>query len=400
MPDGYRDALEWLYAQSRGGKARDPARMRRLTHALHLTFPPSSFHVVGTNGKGSVTAMIAAAYTAAGIRSGRFISPHVEDFRERISVDGADIAPEEVTGFAQRVASLGLESAFFELTFTLALEHFAHKQVAVAAVEAGVGAKNDATIVLENVRATVITNVGRDHLKTLGPTLADIARDKAEAVRPGVPVITGASGEALEIIRRIAAKRHSPIFVDTPGSPLFALPAKLAAGHAANLIRWRNQRLAAAALRVVEEVSDAAILTGLQAQLPARAETFTVSGRKVLLDGAHNPSAARALKELLDEPYVLLFGALPRKLGEETLAVLEPDTLITVIAQADEKPSTLACTPARIFIGNPLAALNYALRSCPPGACVLITGSLHLAGRVRPYLRSLSMQAASPEAAG
>jgi dihydrofolate synthase/folylpolyglutamate synthase len=117
------------------------------------------------------------------------------------------ISGEAVLGFVRRVAPLDLGAAFFELTLAMALEHFLNMHLEVATVEAGIGAKDDATAVLANVLCTVITNIGEDHLHLLGPGLLDVARDKAEAIRPGVPVVTGAEGDALGVIGEVASAR-------------------------------------------------------------------------------------------------------------------------------------------------------------------------------------------------
>ncbi len=356
--DTYAHALEWLFAQTRGGAPRDAERMRRLMASLGLRSPPNVVHIVGTNGKGSVTAMLAAAYSAAGKKTGRFISPHVESFRERISVDGTWIAEAEVLEFVQSLPELDPKPAFFELTLALALAHFARKGVEMAIVEAGVGAKNDATRTLDHVRALIITNIGRDHLDTLGPTLRDVAEDKADAIRPGVPTLTGATGEALELITGVAARRRSPLFFRTPQSPLFRLPEGLVPSTPTVT---HNQQLAAATLRL-QGVSEPAICQGLRALLPARAERFLLGDKEVLLDGGHNPDAARALLEHTRPPFVLLFGALPKKLGAETLAVLESYAERVILTNA--VPGETSLQTGFTFFPEPETALQAALTLC------------------------------------
>ncbi|HEX7022657.1 MAG TPA: Mur ligase family protein [Trueperaceae bacterium] len=392
-PSTYPDALAWLYARSRGGLPRDPERMRSLVRQLRLSMPPRSVHVVGTNGKGTVTAMIAAAQAAAGHTTGRFVSPHVEDFRERIAVNGVPIGMQEVLAFVRRLAGLELSPApaFFELTFALALDHFRSAGVEMAAVEAGVGARLDATITLGNVATVVITNVDRDHLDTLGPGLEDIARDKAEAIRPGVPTVSGVRGRPARVIAEVAAARRSPLFADSSTSRLFALPAEIAPWRAREPQRWQNARLAAAALRLAGSVPEAAIREGVRAaRLPARAEVFWVRGRKVVLDGGHNPGAAHALRKLLPSSYVLVFAALPRKLGEETLAVLEGGAARTFITQVGDQASALASAAGRSFVIEPAEALEAALDAAPAGGVVVIAGSFYLAGQLRPRLLASS----------
>ena len=350
---------------------------------LHLSSPPESVHVVGTNGKGSVTNRVAAGLSAAGRRTGRFVSPHVESFRERVAVDGRLIREAEVLGFVQRVRGR-VDAAFFELCFALALEHFAHHEVEVAVLEAGVGARDDATRVLENVQVVAVTNVGLDHQDVLGKTVEEIAADKAAAIRPGIPVVTGATGAGLEVIAAVAAERPSPLYVESSGDPLFELPSDITPTTA----YAQNARLAAAVLRLLG-VSEDAVKAGLRAQpLPGRRERFVVDGKTVILDGGHNPDAARALRASLACPYVLVFGALPKKQGAATLAVLEPRALRTLITPVNgEVNPTLS--EGRVSL-EPPQAVEQAVKLCPADACVLITGSLYLAGEVRPYLRERS----------
>ena len=379
----YEDALLWLFSQTRGGAPRDAARMRRFITQLGLESPQNAVHVVGTNGKGSVTAMVAAGLQAADVRTGRFISPHVVDFRERIAVDGQWVSEREVLAFVRGLPALEPPPAFFELTLALALEHFAHEKVQMAVIEAGVGAKDDATRVLGNVRAVVLTNVGRDHLDTLGPTLIDVALDKADAVRPGVPTLTAATGEALEVITAVAAERESPLYVLSADDPLFALPEGLETTPTQIL----NRRLTAGTLRLLS-VPETAVQQSLTATLPARAERFIINEREVILDGAHNPDAARALLEHTRAPFTLLFGALPKKLGAETLNVLLPYAEHVVLTDAAPGQTSALGRPGLTLIPEPEAALERALALTPPGQQVVIAGSFYLAGRLRGVLES------------
>lgn len=388
-PLSYSAALAWLYRATRNGQPRDPARMARLMATLGLTPPPRSVHVVGTSGKGTVAAMLAATLQASGQRVGRFLSPHVEEFTERIAVNGRAIPPEAVTAFVSRLQAQPQSAAFFELTLALALEHFT-SAIDIAVIEAGVGARSDATIVLEPVACSVITTIGHDHLEVIGPTLRDVAWDKAAAIRPGVPVVTGAAGVGLEVISAAARTQGSQLYRLDPDDPLFALPSRLPPTDA---IREQNQRLAAAASRLLGITSDTVLATGLAlAPLPGRRELFRVQGRTVLLDGAHNPTAAQALRATLTRPYLLLFGALPRKDGEATLAVLEPSALATFITDVDRQASTLSRLPSRTFIADPHAALSQALACCPEDAALVVTGSLYLAGQLRPWLRAAAQR--------
>ncbi len=234
---------------------------------------------------------------------------------------------------------------------------------------------------LGNVQTVVVTNVGRDHLDTLGPALRDVALDKADAVRPGVPTLTAATGEALDIITEVAAERRSPLYILSTDDLLFSLPDGLETAPTQTL----NRRLAAATLRLLG-VPETAVRQGLTATLPARAERFIVNEREVILDGAHNPDAARALLEHTRPPFTLLFGALPKKLGAETLNVLLPYAEHVVLTDAAPGQTSALGGPGRTLIPEPEAALERALILTAPGQQVVIAGSFYLAGRLRGVL--------------
>ncbi len=352
--------------------------------------------MVGTNGKGSVATALAAMASASGRRSGCFVSPHVEHYRERIAVDGAHVGDGEVVAFTARARALveagapeALAAGFFEWTLALALDVFAARGVDVAIVEAGVGARRDATLALGNVRASVVTNIDLDHLETLGPDIASIAFDKAAALRPGVPSVTCADGEGLAILRVEAVRVGATLLRCDADEPLAALPDDVAAyGRAAHWpsTRFDNVRMACAVARLLGW-PEAAIATGARSgPPPARFERFVVDGVSVVLDGAHDPAAARRLAVDLPHDTVLLFGALTRKQGAATLAALAPHVARVIVTSADaaEAPGEWN---ADAHLADPELALRTALTWAGPGGTVAIAGSLYLAGRVRSVLR-------------
>lgn len=383
----YQAALEWLYAQTRAGGERHPRRARWLLDELGLLAPENIVRVVGTNGKGTVADMIAAGLSAAGENTGLFLSPHVERFEERVSVDGMPVTEDPVTDFVRAARELlaGQEPAaearpaFFELTLALAMREFARAGATWAVLEAGIGGATDATAALtDGVRLVVLTNVDLDHMQTIGPTLRDIALEKAGAFSPGAPAVTAATGVGLDVAREVARARGCDLVEVAP----------LAAGEST---RAANQRLAAAALFRLG-VPDSAVAAALaRPALPARGERFLVDGRTVLLDGAHDPAAAAHLAARLRGSHVLLFGALGRKQGGATLAVLEPGATHVVVteAAAGEGAAHLA-GPGRETVAEPDLALRRALDLAGDSGLVVVAGSLYLAGRLRPLLNSLA----------
>jgi dihydrofolate synthase/folylpolyglutamate synthase len=379
----YEEALAWLYARRRTGE-RGTHRVRALL--ARLGHPEAGFlavHVLGTNGKGSVVAYLEAAFRAAGLAYGAYTSPHLVDFRERIRTHLGPVPREAVVRFVAWAREEAWEEppGFFDLATALAFLHFRERGVALAAVEAGVGGEKDATNALSRVALTVLTNVGEDHLEALGGTLEAVAREKAGAFRPGVPVVTGARGVGLEVARKVAEERGAPLYVLDPEDPLFALPAPPGLRGA---YQEENARLAAAALRLLG-LPEAAIARGLrEARHPGRMERFLLKGVEVYLDGAHNPPAAEALAREFSA-YHLVFGAFPRKDVKGVLAHLLPKARSVRYARAGE--GALGGELGTPFFEDPWEALEDALaRAREDGLPVLATGSLYLVGRLRERL--------------
>ena len=379
----YEEALAWLYARRRTGE-RGTHRVRALL--ARLGHPEAGFlavHVLGTNGKGSVVAYLEAAFRAAGLAYGAYTSPHLVDFRERIRTHLGPVPREAVVRFVAWAREEAWEEppGFFDLATALAFLHFRERGAALAAVEAGVGGEKDATNTLSRVALTVLTNVGEDHLEALGGTLEAVAREKAGAFRPGVPVVTGARGVGLEVARKVAEERGAPLYVLDPEDPLFALPAPPGLRGA---YQEENARLAAAALRLLG-LPEAAIARGLrEARHPGRMERFLLKGVEVYLDGAHNPPAAEALAREFSA-YHLVFGAFPRKDVKGVLAHLLPKARSVRYARAGE--GALGGELGTPFFEDPWEALEDALaRAREDGLPVLATGSLYLVGRLRERL--------------
>ncbi|XLE12819.1 bifunctional folylpolyglutamate synthase/dihydrofolate synthase [Deinococcus altitudinis] len=377
------DVYGWLFAQTRQGRERGPAPARRLLDSLGRPDAQfASLRVVGTNGKGSVCAMLEAGLLASGVRAGRFTSPHLTHFEERIRVNGAEISPARTAEFVSWARRYAPDAAFFDLSLGLAAQVFAESGVNLAVMEAGVGGASDATQALSGVRAVLLTNVALDHTATLGETVAQIAADKARAAAPGVPFLTTAQGGALEVVRAVCQEVGAPLYTPASHPALFDLPRppRLEGVH-----QGRNAQLALAALRLLGH--DSGIPAALDASWPARLERFTVAGRTVLLDGAHNPAAASALALAVGPggADVLLFGSLPRKDSAATLQELLEVAPVRLLTHPGQEPpyADLQALAAR-FGGetepDAETAFRRALKLTPSGGTLLVTGSLYLAG--------------------
>lgn len=381
----YPEAVEWLFAQSRAGAPRGLSRIRELLQLLghpEALFP--AVHVIGTNGKGSVVAYLEAAFKAADKPYGATTSPHLIDFRERIRTHQGLISEAEVVRFVEWARGQHFQEpvAFFDLTTALAFRHFASAGVRIAAVEAGVGGVLDATHALSDVRVTVITNIGEDHLETLGGSLEGVARDKAGAIRAGVPVVTGAEGLGLEAVRSIAAERAAPLYVLSEGGPIFDLPAQ---PSLRGRFQWQNARLSVAVLRLLG-YPETAITTGISTAVhPGRMQEISYRGALVTLDGAHNPPAARALVGEL-ESFHLVFGAFPRKDYHTILQILLPkaeSVRYTYAARGALRAEALIQEYPAPYFEHPREALEHAVEAArADGKPILVTGSLYLVGEM------------------
>ena len=284
--------------------------------------------VAGTNGKGSVLALASSALRAAGLRVGETPKPHLVSYRERIVVDGRPISTDDfvrhvsaVLAVADRVARRHGDPTEFELLTAVVFAHFAEASLDLAVVEVGLGGRLDATNVWDGGVA-VVTNVDLDHMDRLGPTIGHIAREKAAIIKRGDLAVSGATGEALDIIRRRARRMDVPLEVVTPAALIdwdrdgltVDLPrprrhARRPAWPPPGRERRRRRRPARRARcgRDRERVRRTRDGTGYaRATWPGRLELLTVDGRDVLLDGAHNPAGAAALAVAIDDlrPYL------------------------------------------------------------------------------------------------
>ncbi|HEV3409005.1 MAG TPA: Mur ligase family protein, partial [Chthoniobacterales bacterium] len=215
----YAEALGWLYGLQRFGIKLGLENIRRLLRALNVPAPEQRvIHVAGTNGKGSVCAMIDSILQAAGYSSGLFTSPHLVTFRERIQVNGEMISEDEVaaglTSIRETVREWDPHPTFFEIATALGLAHFKRAACEFIVLETGMGGRLDATNAVAPI-VSVITPIDYDHEKWLGHTLPEIAAEKAGIIKSGVPVISAAQKEEAAAVIRGAVEaankeRHSP----------------------------------------------------------------------------------------------------------------------------------------------------------------------------------------------
>jgi dihydrofolate synthase/folylpolyglutamate synthase len=386
----YAEALAWLYGTQRFGIKLGLENVQRLLRELAVRGKNQRIiHVAGTNGKGSVCAMIDSICRAEGYRTGLFTSPHLITYRERIRVNGETIAENDValglTSIRDLVANWDPHPTFFEITTALALAHFKKSGCELIVLETGLGGRLDATNALTPI-VSVLTPIGYDHEKWLGHTLEAIAAEKAGIIKPHVPVVSAKQEPAAEkIIRARASECEAPLEFVTE------LITTSAIGLAGNHQR-QNAALAMAALRSGKiAVSEAAINRGLaKIEWPARFQRWDA---RTIIDGAHNPAGAQILAQTWREQFgaeraTIILAVLREKDVAGIWRALAPisQRVILPIIRAERaltpnelSPHLSAITPTLHYSTTPSfpAALELARASSER---ILITGSLHFAG--------------------
>lgn len=391
----YPEAVRWLYGTQLHGINLGLEGITHLLHGLQVPLAsaaaPRFFHVAGTNGKGSVCAMLDSICRAAGYRTGLFISPHLVSFRERIKVDGEMIGENEAAAGLSEIRNLiaGWKNppTFFEIVTALALTHFARSKVEIVVLETGLGGRLDATNVVTPM-VSVITPIDLDHQQWLGHTPAEIAMEKAGIIKPAVPVISAPqTEEVLSVLTQIAAHREAPF--NLVMTPIGEVPIGLRGAHQ----RW-NAALAIHALSVSElPVPDEAIVRGLaEVQWPGR---FQVVDEHLVLDGAHNPAAARQLVETWRETFgeeraTLILGVLKDKDAAGICQTLAPIAarVFAVPVRSERSLAPQEVLPAFASLAAKLECTMYpnvaralAVAEAWPEKA-LVTGSLFLVGEV------------------
>ncbi len=421
--------IDWLFSLEKLGIKFGLDNITALVEALGR--PDRAFkaiHVAGTNGKGSVTAMIEAALRAAGHRSARYTSPHLIDLTERFVVDGHEVmgsALEAALARLREIVSdlmasgrLDAPPTFFEVTTAAAFDLFKRSGVQVAACEVGLGGRLDATNILAPV-ASVITSIGFDHQQQLGDTLPAIAAEKAGIIKACTPVVVGPMpAEAFDTIARIASERDAPLIQamdgvvltpdpNVPDTIAVTTPLREYARIRLSLTGEHQRGNAVVAIRVLEvldergiRVPEPAVVAGLtDVYWPGRLEVRRLpDGREALLDAAHNIDGAAVLAAYMREAgwssSPIVFAAMADKDFAGMLRVLAPSAAVVVITTASNPRSAdphrladaaRAAAPDRPVVVEPsvAAALEAAWRFSPR---IVVAGSIFLLGDVMKAL--------------
>ncbi len=439
----FQDALDYLYSFADYSKKRtyrysaDVFDLQRVHELLHALGDPqdqfASFHIAGTKGKGSVSALIASALDAAGYRTGLYTSPHLQRFTERIRIGDAEIPEQAVADLVFEIRDKGEGIAgltTYEWITALGFLYFARQEVDLAVIEVGLGGRLDATNILDPM-VVVITSLSYDHMHLLGDSLSDIAREKAGIIKSDVPIVLAPQQyEAERVVEDIARELDAPLvrvgkdWLYAPGTHdlhrqnLFIWPddeqplmdAYVESGGMEEWVPPRfeipllgyhqviNATVAYASLQVAKDaglkVEDEAIREGFRSvHWPGRFQVLSESPT-VVIDSAHNRDSALKLRIALDDYFpgqlvTLVFGASTDKDISGMFADLLPRVSRLIVTQAKHPRASDLHSLAdrahgfalRVETITPVAnALEHAISIARPGEVVVVAGSIFVAG--------------------
>jgi dihydrofolate synthase/folylpolyglutamate synthase len=429
----YKQTIDYLFSRlpmfSRIGMAAYKNNLDNIIRLCeYLGNPQTKFktiHVAGTNGKGSVSHMLAAILQTAGYTTGLYTSPHLKDFRERIKINGQVVTEEYVIGFTENIKPLieEIKPSFFEITVAMAFEYFAEQKVDIAVIEVGLGGRLDSTNII-TPELSVITNIGWDHMNILGDSLEKIATEKAGIIKPGIPVVVGeVLPETRGVFEKVSEEKKSTLSIATETLRLARwkqenkfLVAEIAQQNKSGYITYRLDLHGIYQLKnlltVLEactqlqhagwKINDEIIHKGLKqvsklTGLHGRWEIIQHSPL-IVLDVAHNADGFRQLAEQVEssehEGLHIIIGMVKDKQSDQILHLLPkhadyyftkaqipraiPEDVLAVKAEA-------AGLKGEIF-PDVNTALNAALNKAGKNDLILICGSVFLIGEVNfPY---------------
>ena len=431
----YEESIAYLEAAASFGIQPGLERIQAIL--AQLDHPETAYkvmHVTGTNGKGSVVAMITSVLENATLKIGRYVSPHLIDYTERIYVGGHDISKEDfakaatvVRKAAEDCIAEGVEAPTeFELLTAMAFWYFREQKVDYAVMEVGMGGLYDSTNVIVPV-VSVITNVAMDHEKYLGHTLEEIAHQKAGIIKEGVPVVTAAQHVPLKQLKKEAHEKKARIYfygrdfeIDSrskygPGQVVVVKRKDMPKELEKSLLfvpfvgahQAVNAAVATMALSLImkqdDRVNENDLREGLaRARWKGRFEIHTIGGVPYVMDGAHNPAGAEALKEALEEQYpdkrrVIVFTSLEDKDTETVIQLLIRKGDVCFLCPAptprSRKPEDIAKMideqkiAAEIHLEDSATdALEDASKAAGEKDVVLIAGSLYILGDAMKWM--------------
>ena len=358
-------------------------------------------HVAGTNGKGSVCAMIFYSLKEAGYKVGLYTSPHLKKFNERIRINEHFITNKEIVKYFLKVKPHITNQSFFEITTAMTFLYFKEKNVDFAVLEVGLGGRLDATNVVTPI-VSVITNVELEHTEILGNTVGKIAYEKAGIIKNNVPVVIGAEGKALQVIKKIAYERNAPLYLSKKYP-------EINFRYLMGEFQQQNKDIALTTINILKKkfmkkfffLNQKQIINGIQkTKWNGRLQFIS---KNVLIDCAHNPSGFGVLKKELEiikkqkkiKSFIFVIGIQRDKNIPLMLKIINP--LISTIIFTKSK-NVKASEPKQLLkifskinknkkiktktINNPKEALNHAKKISDKDDLVVVAGSIYLVGEV------------------
>ena len=415
----YHEILDRLYSLQRFGVKLGLENVRSLLGRVGNPHEGArGVHIAGTNGKGSVAAMLSSILVSAGYKVGTYTSPHLVDFEERMRINGEPIGRDILMEYARRYLETaesmkedGINPTFFELTTAMAFEYFRNEGADVWVIETGLGGRLDATNVT-GFKTGIITNIGMDHTQHLGGSKEKIAWEKAGIIKEGMNVVTGESGNTLKVIEKKAREMGANVFslgrdfdVHIYSMDIHGVEAKVQGlkdeYHLHIPLVGRHQAINAALSVVAAEllshdgipVEKSAIISGIsRTSWSGRFEMVSMEPL-IIMDAAHNPEGARALRDALMDTglwgrYTLVLGMLKDKDADGFSSILMKGSKKTIITEPEYRPRAMKMEELMEITSkygdvegerNPVDALYRALSYGNP---VVITGSIYLLGDV------------------
>lgn len=424
----YNEALDFIYSfvdyerNSNWKYDTDHFNLSRVKKFLHTLNNPHKkgwfVHVAGTNGKGSVAAMIATTLTQSGYKTGLYTSPHLITFRERIKIDGSLISKNDIVDGVRLIKNAvkqNEELTFFEVWTALAFDYFVRKSVDVSVIEVGIGGRLDTTNVISPA-VSVITSISMDHRGKLGETVEEIAYEKAGIIKPGITVVSAPqSGKVTQVLEKKAKEAGSKIirvgrdvkYFEDGGNMIYSgLKWKLDKLNIplAGSVQHKNAAVALAALETLASegysITPESARRGIEnVRWPGRFQTVSVKP-EIVVDGACNISAMMAVREYLKgknskDKIVAVVGMCSDKDVDQVLEILSQAVSRFVFTQVDNPRALSACELANrsleakknIVEIDPINALTKAVSMAGNDGLVIVTGSLYLVGEVLKHFR-------------
>ena len=419
----YKNCIDWLYSFEKFGIKLGLERIKHICNKLGN--PQNSYkiiHIGGTNGKGSVCKFLESILVNSGYKVGTYTSPHLQRFSERFVVNKEEISELDTVNLIEKIKPIIEEMimdknipTFFEIITAIAFQYFKDKNIDYALIEVGLGGRYDATNIVKPM-VSIITNVSFEHEKILGDRIEDITIEKAGIIKKDIPIITAATGKALDVIKKVASEKNSTVIVVYSDSWIkksseinfqeFQVNGSLKEYNVKTSLigkyQGENIALTIAAIETLQMngvyITDESIADAfLNTKNPGRMEIVGLSPI-ILLDGAHNVAGMNFLKTSLEEDFVydkliIIIGILSDKNIKVILDIITPIADIVILTKSQTKRASdpqimkeMISKKEVIIKDNIPTAIEYGKKIVKDNDLICITGSIYTVGEAREYL--------------